>query len=1178
MITPQFSHKRSSRNGRRMRSDQNEDQPSTTSTTDYPTVSAEASVPSPTRSTTDSRAGSSSDQPVLRTTSEPISNIDRNPIGVADYVIDLGGGVCSTSEKDEGERAPVDRDSVGDGTETLVSTSSNDVVNDGIPSNVSTSSNSVVNASNDVSERYLTYEEQKIVENVLNQVVKDIELHVNQDEFGRQLVEHEDQVDELKVDDDEKMADEDPFLIKNILDEIVHYIEDQDIIQVLRNQNNMVEHSQIDKQGEELIDFTQDVDSDQTIEDQTIVLQKQVQDEKIASEFKDLRDWANDAIKDLVDNQLMELNIDGLVEFLELNANTLITINGFNCAAYELRHLRRNQWLSDMQIERSISIIQVTSPRQFDYMDSIFLALDESQVRKHVDLVFQRGYNKGLIFAYVHCNGNHWCCIAVDITNMRIVLFDPKQERLNYAQLSRLVKKFIAPNLKGNFANYKQTNFESFVQSDANNCGIYVIDFIDNYVNGTLSRFYPAPTPKQELKRTQFLRLKILSNLVSASSIAKTTRRGRRTKRRKRSLAASDEDEGYIIPKKTRHVSDIESGYSVDTEGEDDGVAPKTPKEPMSSMDKETKLATPISATIPGLKDIPILARSDGDTKSISKMVPELITFIQSYNEVTLPMITHHFAHYLKSKSDIKSFRKVISQHTFKQGKLYRVKNKESISSSPRSPSAESRKRKRAKQKTGEGEATKKAKLHDGSDTDLDGRSRKMLRKELIQILRAHQQGLSRGKIQVMINTKKLGTYRDVEKVLPEVGHQKGIIWTPKKKFIKDQSPKSSGSPKGTPEKQSPKSSGSPKGTEAQDSTIVAATTPPGTQDDTVAPGTQDSNVLQVSTVPPTSGTQDSTVPSTPGTQDGTLTPPPVTSGEQSSVTPKWEARLRKRLKQETHEDIEAQQIPDGSAVIQDIVDMKSVDGKKLYKVRWEKTAIQKGSMDWIREDQFHDISQFKDRIAEVQRWKDSGKTKREFFNKDKTAKYYYIKRGSHSADGDKGWCSFNAVNIALHILTGRELVTDEMIDDFRNEMVAKRNKNYAKRNQHHMEVDEAMHGSSWPEVLTFIRKLCGKKSGFNIKIDYQELNRNRYSGNGVGVTALKRLDLENGIYFCAGFYSSFHAGHCVVLRVDHDNVTVYEKHTTGGIEQLSWLHAISYVRRVQLVNSVENKIIRSLL
>jgi len=159
------------------------------------------------------------------------------------------------------------------------------------------------------------------------------------------------------------------------------------------------------------------------------------------------------------------------------------------------------------------------------------------------------------------------------------------------------------------------------------------------------------------------------------------------------------------------------------------------------------------------------------------------------------------------------------------------------------------------------------------------------------------------------------------------------------------------------------------------------------------------------------------------------------------------------------------------------------------------------------------------------------------------------------AADGD-GWCTFRAVGIAFQILKGRTLVTDSMIQAFQEEGL-KQNPNR----------DEIKCGTRWPEVLAFIRRVCSKKVGFNIKLDFKALSKNLSQG-GKGIAALAKCNLEVGIYLLAGHNIAQDAGHCVVLDVEQDRVWVHEDNVSGGLENLDWLHQVSYVRRFKLLDN----------
>jgi hypothetical protein len=163
----------------------------------------------------------------------------------------------------------------------------------------------------------------------------------------------------------------------------------------------------------------------------------------------------------------------------------------------------------------------------------------------------------------------------------------------------------------------------------------------------------------------------------------------------------------------------------------------------------------------------------------------------------------------------------------------------------------------------------------------------------------------------------------------------------------------------------------------------------------------------------------------------------------------------------------------------------------------------------------------------------------------------------NHIAADEDGWCTFRAVGVVLEKLIGRNPVTSSMIEDFQQEGLKR-----------HPNREETKCGTRWPEVLAFIQRLCSKKGGLNIKVDYKELARNRSCG-GAGVEAVKKCNLEYGVYLLAGHNLTQNAGHCVVLHIEEGMVWVHEHDVSGGIENLDWLHQVSYIRRFKLLNDV---------
>jgi hypothetical protein len=107
--------------------------------------------------------------------------------------------------------------------------------------------------------------------------------------------------------------------------------------------------------------------------------------------------------------------------------------------------------------------------------------------------------------------------------------------------------------------------------------------------------------------------------------------------------------------------------------------------------------------------------------------------------------------------------------------------------------------------------------------------------------------------------------------------------------------------------------------------------------------------------------------------------------------------------------------------------------------------------------------------------------------------------------------------------------------------------------------------------VLAFIRKVCSKRVGHGIPIDYNVLSKN-WDRGGARLNAFARCKLETGIYLMAGFNLDRSAGHCVVLEVEDDGVIVHEDDVMGGIENLDWLHELTFVRQIKLVEGGQVK------
>jgi hypothetical protein len=271
----------------------------------------------------------------------------------------------------------------------------------------------------------------------------------------------------------------------------------------------------------------------------------------------------------------------------------------------------------------------------------------------------------------------------------------------------------------------------------------------------------------------------------------------------------------------------------------------------------------------------------------------------------------------------------------------------------------------------------------------------------------------------------------------------------------------------------------------------------------------------------------------------------------------------RKRLVQPSVASIEANFIPPDHDVVDRIIDIDEDDnGRPLYLARYEKDENDvRPPNRWLRPDEFWDIGEFERNIDIVLRWKRSGLPKNKFYQDDEAARDVLDFSRRAGADGDQGWCSFRAVGVAIELLMGKQIVTPEYITAFQERGLKR-----------HPTRSEVKYGTRWPEVYAFIRDVCSRKVGYNIPYDQEELLKNRAGKHcGSGIDALRRCNLEPGIYLVAGLNEYKTMGHCVVLEVQDDRVLVWEEDVVSGLEALDWLHQLSYVRRFKLMKSFPN-------
>jgi len=106
--------------------------------------------------------------------------------------------------------------------------------------------------------------------------------------------------------------------------------------------------------------------------------------------------------------------------------------------------------------------------------------------------------------------------------------------------------------------------------------------------------------------------------------------------------------------------------------------------------------------------------------------------------------------------------------------------------------------------------------------------------------------------------------------------------------------------------------------------------------------------------------------------------------------------------------------------------------------------------------------------------------------------------------------------------------------------------------------------GVRWVALRAFICRLAG----VGVHVDTAELDRNRYTGQGVGTDTILDMELEDGVYIVGGFSKDFKTGHCVAITVEDQRIDVQDEDEMLDLEDLQWLHQISYVRRIKLLSA----------
>jgi len=166
-------------------------------------------------------------------------------------------------------------------------------------------------------------------------------------------------------------------------------------------------------------------------------------------------------------------------------------------------------------------MVDVDAPSRSDYLADLFA----------------EGRRTGIIVSPLNYQTYHWCCVIINFEEKKLIMFDSLQSRLTYAFMAQTVRTLYAPFMRDVYANLTEEHFRSFRQTDGWNCGVYVLEFVNNYINNTLVSFERAADNDLEHKRTQLLRLQYFSTIIKACTLPLDSKKRRRGSRSKKSNA-----------------------------------------------------------------------------------------------------------------------------------------------------------------------------------------------------------------------------------------------------------------------------------------------------------------------------------------------------------------------------------------------------------------------------------------------------------------------------------------------------------------------------------------------------------------------------------------------------------------------------------------------------------------
>ncbi|ETL82001.1 hypothetical protein L917_17773 [Phytophthora nicotianae] len=158
------------------------------------------------------------------------------------------------------------------------------------------------------------------------------------------------------------------------------------------------------------------------------------------------------------------------------------------CFLYELLAFRSGEWLNDMCIRLAIQVM--TQDRSdIAYVDgAMFEHIQPNEIHLNESLCDVSDRQSGMILIPMSIENKHWCLLIVDINTKDIIQLDHMQRRPTYSFLSKTCKSYVAPLLRGKYADYTIKKADNIRQEDGHNCGVLVIHYMESYISTRVVR------------------------------------------------------------------------------------------------------------------------------------------------------------------------------------------------------------------------------------------------------------------------------------------------------------------------------------------------------------------------------------------------------------------------------------------------------------------------------------------------------------------------------------------------------------------------------------------------------------------------------------------------------------------------------------------------------------------